>query len=101
MKLPRQKGKLEIFPEIHYGNVPTVTIMGDPSGLRYLADLLRAVADVDQRLTTDPEGEREHIHLHPDDQLGSHSCQVEICRADAKGTKELPEFMNLKRRTRR
>jgi hypothetical protein len=93
MKLPNKKGNLDIYPAIHHGNVPSVTIIGDPKGLRYLADLLHAVADEDQNKTSAPDGTREHIHIHPEQQLGEHSCEVEICRADAKGTKELPDFM--------
>lgn len=101
MKLPKSKGRIEIFPAIHHGNVPSVTIIGDPAGLRHLAELLHAVADADQSQTPAPPGTREHIHLHPQQHLGSHSCEVEICRADAKGTKGLPEFMKAGGRTRR
>jgi len=93
MKLPKKKGHLDIYPEIHYGNTPSVTIIGDPDGLRHLANLLHAVADENQGKTSAPEGTREHIHIHPEQHLGEHSCEVEICRADEKGTGDLPDFM--------
>ena len=38
----------------------------------------------------DKEG---NIHIHPEYQLGEHSCELEIFRADAKGTGEFPDFM--------
>lgn len=93
MKLPKPKGNLDIFPQIQYGRYVSVTIIGDPNGLRHLAALLTKVADADQDQVRAPEGSRLHIHVHPDQHLGSNSCEVEICRADAKGTGELPEFM--------
>lgn len=95
-QIPKIKGKIDIYPEIHYDNVPSVTIIGDPAGLKSLANLLTFLADWDQNESGCPDGEREHIHLNPEckEQLGDHSCQVEICRADAKGTGQLPDFMN-------
>ena len=91
--LPSKKGCLDIFPEIHHGQTLNITVMGDPDGLRYLADLLNYLADFNQDDNSDPVGNREHIHLSPECQLGEHSCQVELCRADAKGTGQLPDFM--------
>jgi hypothetical protein len=93
LKLPKDKGKLDIYPEITEGNCPSVTIIGDPNGLRCLSEILKALADYDQNSDDSPIGEREHIHLHRQYQLGRHSCEVEISRADAKGTGELPDFM--------
>ncbi|MHC4541833.1 MAG: Imm32 family immunity protein [Planctomycetota bacterium] len=93
MKFPENKGKLDIYPRIDEGDSLSVTIMGDPNGLRYLSEILRTLADFDQESDNSPAGEREHIHLHRQCQLGEHSCEVEICRADAKGTGELPDFM--------
>jgi len=90
---PLKTGKIDIFPKVEDGNVITVTIIGDPKGLRYLAELLNYLAEFDPKKTKAPNGSREHIHLHVGEQLGIHSCEVEICRADAKNTGELPEFM--------
>ena len=91
--IPVKKGCLDIYPEIHYGQTLSISVIGDPEGLRYLADLLYYLADFNQNDNPDPPGTREHIHLSPECQLGEHSCQVELCRADAKGTGELPDFM--------
>ena len=93
MKLPENKGKLNIYPEISEGISPSVTIIGDPDGLRYLSEVLKVLADYDQNSDKTPVGERVHIHLHRQYQLGKRSCEVEICRADAKGTGEFPDFM--------
>lgn len=91
--IPKIKGKLDIYPLIHYGDTLGINIIGNPDGLRSLAKLLQYLADWDQNLSGMPVGEREHIHISPESQLDDHSCQVEICRADAKGTGELPDFM--------
>jgi hypothetical protein len=93
LRIPENKGKLDIFLKTHEDNTPEVMIIGDPDGLRYLSELLKALADYDQDSRNLPIGEREHVHLHANCQLGKHSCEVEVCRADAKGTGELPEFM--------
>ena len=93
VKYPEKKGNIDIFPQIQEGNAISITIIGDPDGLRYMSSLLLKLADYDQEISQAPSGSREHIHLHPGNQLGNHSSEVEICRADAKGTKELPEFM--------
>ena len=93
LKQPENKGKLDIYSDIDEDNVQGITIIGDPDGLRYLSEVLQALADYDQDSDSSPKGEREHVHLHAKCQLGKHSCEVEVCRADAKGTGELPEFM--------
>ena len=90
---PEKSGKLDIYPDIHCGSVLGVNIVGDPDGLRYLAKLLNYLAGFDQNKNSDPKGSREHIHLSSESHLGEHSCQVELCRADAKGTGQLPDFM--------
>jgi hypothetical protein len=36
---------------------------------------------------------REHTHLTPGTHLGWQSSSVQVCRADAKGTGDLPDFM--------
>ena len=101
MKLKKPKGNLDIFAEVHTGQKPDVVILGDPDGLRHLADLLYAMADVDQETTSAPNGTREHIHIHPKQHLGPHSCEVEICKSDAKGTGKLHKFRKRSRRTTR
>jgi hypothetical protein len=93
LKLPENKGKLDIFLKNDEDDAPEIMIIGNPDGLRYLSELLKSLADYDQDRRNLPKGEREHIHLHANYQLGRHSCEVEVCRADAKGTGELPEFM--------
>ncbi len=70
-----------------------VEIWGDPEGLRYFAAVLNWLADFDQAKNSDPTGTREHLHLMPGEQIDTWSCYVDVCRADAKGTGELPEFM--------
>ena len=85
-------GKLDIYPRI-IANSSEVIIIGDPDGLRNLAKLLNTIADFDQNTNNAPIGSREHTHLTPTTHLGSYSSRVEICRADAKGTGELPEYM--------
>jgi hypothetical protein len=84
-----KQGNLVIFPTIESGKFPTVRIVGDPQGLKYLADLLNELADLDQEENGDPIGTREHTILSPETHLNYHSCKVELCRMDAKGTGEL------------
>ena len=93
MSFPENKGRLEIYPQVCDGDSLSVTIMGDPDGLRYLSDVLKVLADYDQDSDSSPVGARVHAHLHRQYQLGGHSRDVEVCRADAKGTGELPDFM--------
>lgn len=88
-----RKRFLNIHPEILYGNKIKINIVGNPKGLLYLAKLLTELANIDQEKVEDlPVGEREHTHLFPSCQLNEHSCEVELCRADAKGTGEYPEY---------
>ena len=89
---PDKTGHIDIYPEIVDGNLVTIIIAGDPTGLKYLANLLNWLADFDQELNDAPIGSREHLHLHINEQLGSHSCEVELCRSDAKGTGELIQY---------
>jgi len=90
---PERKGELDIFPQITDGSVIEIVIIGTSDGLKYLAQLIEHVATIDQEGNDNPTGSRAHIHLHRDCQLGDHSCEVQISRADAKGTGELPAFM--------
>jgi hypothetical protein len=90
--VPEHKGLLAITTQIHFGREVSVAIVGDRDGLRYLASILRYFADMDVDKKNLPDGERAHIHLHPGYQLIENSCDVEICRAEAKGTNELPAY---------
>ena len=93
-KGPKKRGKINIYPEISRGNSISIHIIGNPDGLKYLADWLNFLANFDLNQTDDPIGSREHFHFHPTCQLNSHSCEVIIWRADANGTRELPDFMD-------
>lgn len=92
--MPVHNGKVCIFPEIVNGKNVNVVIIGNTEGLEYLGELILYFAKLDQIAIGVPEGERAHAHLNPGVQLGKHSCAVEICRADARGSAQLPEFMN-------
>jgi hypothetical protein len=92
LKLTRPKGCLAIYPEILNGRSIRVVILGDPEGLLYLAEVLRQLATADQKTLSIPDGARFHLHLHPEGQMVEHSVEVELCRADAKGTGEVPSF---------
>jgi hypothetical protein len=89
---PKINGTLEIS-ESRAG----IFIGGDPIALRSLAELLIWLADVDQEsLSSQPDGERYHVHLHTRDAEGFNSLtpfssETELCRLDAKGTGEFPE----------
>ena len=91
-ELPEKSGRICI--NTNPGDRPVeVVIWGDPDGLRYLAGILNWLADFDQARNSDPVGTREHLHLMPGEEVDMQSCYVEVCRADAKGTGELPRFM--------
>jgi|GEM_PF-478532 len=64
-----------------------VLIHGDPEGLRSLAKVLLALADLNQDSLPDlPIGAREHKHLRPKIELSNSSAEVIVGRLDAKGT---------------
>ena len=92
-ELPERHGHICIVPKIGRNDIKYVSITGDPEGLRYLAEVLKWLADFDQNKNTDPAGSREHLHLEPGEELDSSSCYIVLCRADAKGTGEFPDFM--------
>ncbi|WFB35226.1 hypothetical protein P3T73_13755 [Kiritimatiellota bacterium B12222] len=85
-------GALDIFPVVR-GQQTEVQIWGDPEGLRSLAKLLVTLADYDQSESDAPDGSRAHTHLSPNRHLGYPSSSVQISRGDAKGSCELPDFM--------
>ena len=79
---PHIVGQLEIS---HSEN--GIFIGGDPAGLKSLAALVAWLAEVDQESMPHlPDGEREHLHLHPGCQLCRNSEATEIGRLDAKGS---------------
>ncbi len=89
--LPKKSGRICINAKPDESG--ELLICGDPEGLRYLAAVLTWLAGFDQAKNPDPVGSREHLHFRPGAQLDVPSCPVEVCRADAKGTGELPNFM--------
>lgn len=88
--VPAHYGTLSIAPTLLNGQVVKVTIMGDSDGMDYLSDLLKYMAELDVELRNMPDGARAHFPLRPGLQLHELSCEVEICRAEAKGSGELP-----------
>ena len=56
LRIPENKGKLDIYSKNNKDNSPEVTIIGDPDGLRYLSGLLKALADYDQESRDIPKG---------------------------------------------
>ena len=88
---PKPKGKLAIYPEIRDGRELRIVILGDSDGLTYLSDVLRHYASLDVNARNIPDGAREHTHWVPGNHMVEHSVRVEICRAEAKGTGDLPE----------
>jgi hypothetical protein len=100
--------KYPICPHVIKGNLEIsksrrgIFIGGDPDGLRSLAKMLVWLADVDQELHPNmPDGEREHLPLYPDppyNQLTTFSAPTELCRLDAKGTGEFPDYYSRKRK---
>ena len=66
-----------------------VFIHGNPAGLKSLAKLLLALAELNQEEVADeylPVGAREHYSLRPGLELSKSSAQVTIGRIDAKAT---------------
>jgi hypothetical protein len=88
--LPKKKGKVAFQASIENNEI-FVAIVGDSKGLRYLADLLNYMADLEIEERNMPDGARAHFVLHSGLQLAKRSCNVELCRAEAKGTGEYPE----------
>jgi hypothetical protein len=89
---PKIEGSLEISKRRS-----GIFIGGDPGAFRSLAKLLIWLADIDQKLlSSQPNGERCHVHLHANyprgfNSLTPFSSETEICRLDAKGTGEFPK----------
>jgi hypothetical protein len=85
---PGIRGNVEILSYDDDG-IPHINISGDSAGLRSLAGLLVALADLDQgKLEDYPDYAREHVHLDPDWQLSLSSHRTIIGRLDSKGSGE-------------
>lgn len=91
---PKHRGLLAIVPEIREARNLAVTIIGDSDGLAYLAEMLQYFADLDVEERQMPDGARAHFPLRPGLQIVEYSCDVEICRADAKGTGDYPYYFS-------
>jgi hypothetical protein len=86
LTFPKIEGHIEIAAEDD-----RIVIAGDPVGLRALANSLLFLANVNQEEVPNmPIGERYHTHLYPGHQISENSSETEICRLDAKGTREFP-----------
>ncbi len=90
--LPEPAGRLAVFPTVYEGHQVLVSVVGDAEGLRYLSKLLAYMADLEIAKQQMPPGERAHVPLFPGRQLIAHSCNVEICRAEAKDTGAVPPY---------
>jgi len=81
------------------GKGKTVSICGDPEGLRFLAQLLKDVADVDQTQIPDincPQGIGTHYHVYKHDgHVHSKSNDILVGRLDGKGTGSHEWFLPL------
>ncbi|HNX33748.1 MAG TPA: hypothetical protein PKM57_03920 [Kiritimatiellia bacterium] len=94
IKWPKPSGKLAIYPSIENGQICEVNIIGDPEGLRYLASVLRVVAEVDREKCSIPSGAYVHLHLRPECELIDYSSSVMISRADEKGSGALMKIFD-------
>ncbi len=85
MKYPAVKGQIFVQFSSNVGR-PEVFLSADPTGLRSLAALCSALADVNQSATKGlPEQfASEHIHLKPGIHLGLNSVRLCLGRADNK-----------------
>jgi hypothetical protein len=88
--LPESRGLLSITSESSNGGQPFVRITGDSEGLLYLSQLLHYMSKVDVEKQDMPRGARAHVPLRPRYHLLEGSCEIEVCRAEAKETGELP-----------
>ncbi len=85
MKYPPIKGQIFVQFSSNEGR-PEVYLDGDPAGLRSLAALCVALAEVDQaKIKELPEMfAREHVHLVPGIHLGKNSASLCVGRAEDK-----------------
>ena len=101
MKIPPAKG--QIFVNFHSNSgKPEVIIDGDPEGLKFLAKVCMAPADVDQKKYKNfSRFEREHLHLDPGIYLGENSARLILGRAEDKFGELNPDYQPRKLRKRR
>ena len=59
-----------------------VVLLGDPQGLRSLARVLEALADIDQTKINMPSTAKTHLHLDPGIQMDPGSSRLILSRAD-------------------
>ncbi len=84
LPIPPLKGNIQVTGGSPEDDPPEVVIQGDPEGLRSLAAVLCALADIDQTRLADlpPSGSREHLHLNAGRHLGENSARLILGRLD-------------------
>jgi hypothetical protein len=84
LPIPSLKGNIHVTGGSPDDNPPEVVIQGDPEGLRSLAAVLCALAEIDQTRLADlpPEGAHEHLHLEIGRHLGENSARLIVGRLD-------------------
>jgi hypothetical protein len=92
---PKPRGRLWVAPGTVNVREMNIDIYGDPEGLEYFAELLRYVAQVDQRIACVPRGDRYRVQLEPGAELKEGSGYLDLVRADASGTGAYPEHLSL------
>lgn len=93
LPIPALKGNLHVTAGSQENAPPEAVILGDPEGLRSLAAVLCALADIDQKTLADlPAADaHEHVHLDPGRHLGEKSARLILSRLDDQSG-ALPEF---------
>lgn len=93
LPIPPLRGNLHIQAGSESEDTPVVVILGDPEGLRSLAAVLCALADIHQETLADlPATDAyEHLHLNPGSHLGEKSARLVISRLDDQNGL-LPEY---------
>lgn len=93
LPIPPLKGNLHVAVGPDQNDPPEAVILGDAEGLRSLAAVLCALADIDQKILADlPAADaHEHLHLDPGRHLGENSARLILSRLDdQRGA--LPQF---------
>ncbi|HWA28939.1 MAG TPA: hypothetical protein VG734_25025 [Lacunisphaera sp.] len=93
MKPPRLSGYQIAFSLEETRGEREVFIYGDPAGLRSLAKLLLAVADLDQTKEELPLHDSYHVHAVMPASYAGHSAKITVGRADdRRGKKRFDVF---------
>ena len=79
LPIPPLRGIIHVQADAHSREV---LLFGDPTGLRSLARVLDALAEIDQSQIVMPSGGKEHIHLAPEEHLDAFSSRLIVSRAD-------------------